>query len=78
MGRVLHNTMQQITLPYCCAAVMLQKDNKGTIRVVDAAPIYRWMIGKAWADITPWVRRKRGSICGIPYEVQEDRDGETP
>ena len=33
--------------------------------VVDAAPIARWMIGKARLDVEAWVRRKSGIIVEL-------------
>jgi len=47
----------QITLPYACFGVTV-----GNNTVVDAPPIGRWMIGKAWAFVAEWVAKKHGAV----------------
>jgi hypothetical protein len=51
-------TLLRITLPYACFGVEL--DPLG--RVVRAAPIGKWMLGKHRSVVRAWVLRKGGSV----------------
>ena len=41
----------QVDTGYACAGVVVLHG-----WVIDAAPIYRWMIGKSWASVKRWKR----------------------
>jgi len=49
--------LYQITLSYACFGIEI-KSNK----VVEVAPIGRWMIGKSFIYVCEWVNRKGGII----------------
>jgi len=49
--------LYQITLSYACFGIEI-KNNK----VVEVAPIGRWMIGKSFMHVCEWVNRKGGII----------------
>lgn len=46
-----------IDLPYACAGIIVKNDF-----VVETAPIFNWMRGKALTEVTRWVKRKKGTI----------------
>lgn len=60
------HALYMLDLPYCCGGVVLEK-RKGLLYVKEAAPIFSWMVGKAWPDIKHWVTRKRGTCTLTPY-----------
>lgn len=31
-------------------------------KVINTAPIVKWMVGKSWAECQVWIRKKNGSI----------------
>ena len=45
----------QIDLPYACFGIVVRHG-----KVIDAAPIGNWMVGKLWKDIKPWIAKKNG------------------
>lgn len=45
----------RVVLDYACYGIEVEGD-----RVVDAAPIARWMIGKTLDEVTRWITRKGG------------------
>jgi hypothetical protein len=45
----------QITGPHFCAGVVVAVTSK---RVIDAAPILRWAIGRKWHDVIRYFQRK--------------------
>lgn len=47
----------RITLSYACGGI---RTHEGL--VVEAAPIFRWMIGKYIGYVEGWVAKKRGTI----------------
>ena len=49
--------LYQIDLSYACFGVEVKDD-----KVVFAAPIAKWMIGKSWTVVKIWIDKKRGSI----------------
>lgn len=49
--------MYRVVLPYACYGVE-ESDGK----IVGAAPIARWAIGRSLSDFTRWVAKKGGSI----------------
>lgn len=53
-----NNKLFQIDLPYACFGIEV-KDNK---KIINAAPIGKWMIGKDLHKITIWVAKKGGKI----------------
>ena len=42
-----------VSLPYATYGVAVRDG-----RVVAAAPIARWMVGRRWLDVLGWLRRK--------------------
>lgn len=42
-------TLIQIDTGYACAGIIVRDG-----RVVEAAPIFRWMLGKKWFDVVNW------------------------
>jgi hypothetical protein len=57
----------QVTLPYACAGVILQGN-----RVVRAAPILGWSVGKNVRDLVDWARRKGGEVRILRREREDD------
>ena len=53
----------QIDLGYACAGVVV----KGG-KVVVAAPIFRWMVGKNAAFCQQWVKKKGGSWLSVEMQ----------
>ena len=51
-----------ISLKYATFGIRINQDGV----IDDAAPIARWMIGKRWRDIHPWVISKGGEIKMLP------------
>jgi hypothetical protein len=51
----LTEDVYQITAPHFCAGVVVSVRNK---RVIDAAPILRWAIGRRWTDVLRYFHRK--------------------
>lgn len=47
--------MRQIDTGYACGGVEL--DDSGV--VIDAAPIFQWMIGKTWCEVQHWKKIKK-------------------
>jgi hypothetical protein len=47
----------QVTLPHLCAGVISEKG-----RIVRAAPILKWALGKTPQELAHWVAEKRGRI----------------
>lgn len=47
----------QVTLYYACYGIVVDDD-----RIVEAAPIARWAVGKPFAEFVAWVRRKGGRV----------------
>lgn len=59
----------QIDLPYACGGIVvegkLEKDEDlGFMKVTEAAPIFKWMIGKDLTYVTQWVKSKGGKVTG--------------
>ena len=52
----------QIDTVYACGGI--EVDEAGFVR--NAAPIFRWMIGKHLAEVRRWLQDKRGKLtqCG--------------
>jgi len=51
----------QISVGTACAGI--EVDGKGV--VVNAAPIFRWMVGKRFLEIRRWVDGKNGTLCRV-------------
>lgn len=51
-----------VSTSYSSAGVVV-KDGE----VVDAAPIYRWMVGKRWEDVLTWnrIEKVQPAPCGL-------------
>lgn len=47
----------QVDVGYACAGVVMDGDT-----CIDAAPIFRWMVGKDRADIRRWMKSKRAKV----------------
>lgn len=58
----------QIDTGYACAAIVVE----GSV-VVEAAPIFRWMVGKQLAEVEQWPRILSCILCTAP-----DGNDETP
>lgn len=56
----------QIDLPYACAGIVV-KDGF----VIEAAPIFKWMIGKSFEYISFWVHTKGGKIRMTYHDLSE-------
>ena len=50
----------QIDLSYACAGIIL---SHGV--VVEAAPIFKWMVGKCESTVREWVTNKHGKITFV-------------
>lgn len=48
-------------LPYYCCGLIVLDD-----RVVDAAPIARWSVGKSLDEFKRWAATKRGAVEEVP------------
>lgn len=53
----------RFSAPHFTAGAEFDLDSK---RFVRAAPIIRWMQGKSWRDIKPWLERR-----GVTWQVVE-------
>jgi hypothetical protein len=63
----------QIDIPYACGGI--EVDYTGTGKhpneglsdaiITDAAPIFKWMIGKTLSSIVLWVNSKGGKVTGL-------------
>jgi len=63
----------QVDTGYACAGVVVNGDDI----VVDAAPIFRWMKGKAWSSVKHW--RKIRSVTRVPERADPyPKRGPTP
>lgn len=49
----------RVVLPYAVFAIAV---SVVTGKVVDAAPIGRWMIGKSYKEVAIWINRKGGKV----------------
>lgn len=49
--------LYKITLPYACCGLVVAGG-----RVIDAAPIVGWMVGRTLATVMLWIRKKQGRI----------------
>lgn len=49
----------QIDVGYACGGI---EEREGII--VDAPPIFKWMIGKELSFVMKWIRKKRGKVTG--------------
>jgi len=57
--------LYQIDVLYACGGILVKKNKKGCLVVVEAAPIFRWMLRKSLVEIKSWIKRKRGSIVKL-------------
>ena len=53
----LNGTLYQVTLPYACFGITVSNN-----RVISAAPIGKWMIGKRFMIVCEWIDSKRGTL----------------
>lgn len=52
-----------VALPYATYGVVVGERG----RVVKAAPIAQWMVGKSWdAVVWPWLDRKKATVVLLP------------
>jgi hypothetical protein len=49
--------LYQINLSYACGGIFVTDGH-----VVEAPPIFRWMVGKLFRDVEAWVVKRRGQI----------------
>lgn len=61
-------TMWRVVLPYACYSV-----DSCNGRIVDAAPIARWMIGKKTYVVRDWVRSKGGTFKRLGIWLSKQR-----
>jgi len=54
----------RIVAPHFVAGCIL--DERG--RVVEAAPIIRWMLGKSWPELRPYLARNGWVAARLPLE----------
>lgn len=59
------SVLWQIQLPYATFGIVVQDG-----LVAEAAPIGKWMVGKALAQINSWVLRKGGKL--VLVDIQRD------
>jgi hypothetical protein len=59
--------LYQATLPYACAGIVVDQESG---RIVEAAPIFKWAIGKQLSFFQSWVQRKRGTVVYVPSRGQ--------
>ena len=50
-------TLCRVTLYYACYGIVIEDD-----RIVEAAPIARWAVGKSFEYFKNWVRGKGGRV----------------
>ena len=55
--RTARPILYQIDLGYACAGVVVRAG-----LVIEAAPIFRWAIGKSWVYFESWVRGMGGTV----------------
>ena len=53
----------QIDLPYACAGIVVEND-----MITEAAPIFKWMVGKDLNYVCGWVQSKGGVVKGM-FEI---------
>ena len=51
------DTLYQVTLSYACFGIVATET-----RVMEAAPIGRWMVGKSFVYVCEWIAKKHGMI----------------
>lgn len=56
--------LYQVTLPYACFGIEVSG-----IKVIDAAPIGKWMVGKNFVYVCEWIAKKHGTL----KQVKEDK-----
>jgi len=49
--------LYQATLPHFCCGFLVENQ-----KIVDAAPIMRWAVGKSLAEFVRWARGKGGKV----------------
>ena len=54
------NMLYQITLLSCCFGIEVRNN-----KIINSAPIGKWMIGKSFMYVAEWVNKKRGTINQI-------------
>lgn len=67
LANLLHSIsiLHRVTLPYACFGVLVVGK-----KVVDAAPIGKWMVGKDVDYCRGWVRRKKGTMEVVNESIQ--------
>ncbi len=56
-GTINKTVPYQVMLPYACFGVEVAGD-----KIVLAAPIGRWMVGKSLVVVGEWIARKHGTL----------------
>lgn len=51
----------QVTLPYATFGIVVADG-----QVIDSAPIARWTVGRSWADVAAYFRRRQAKISQLP------------
>ncbi len=57
--------LYQVDVGYACAGIVCEGDTVDTMKVVEAAPIYKWMVGKPFLKVMEWVNWKEGKIVKV-------------
>jgi hypothetical protein len=61
-------TVYRISVSYACGGIIA--NDQGT--VVEAAPVFKWMLGKKMSAVRMWLRGKSGSIKPVPNLPQNE------
>lgn len=65
-------SLYQVDTGYACAGVVVGTEGA----VIDAAPIFRWMIGKQWASVKRW--KKIRAVTKVPEREDPYPDRRVP
>lgn len=58
-------TLVRVTAPHYCAGLEVESD-----RVVRAAPILKWAVGRDWSGVRAYFRGKRFRVEVVPHGEQ--------
>jgi hypothetical protein len=54
----------QVTVPYACYGIVVSRG-----KVIEAAPIANWMVGKSEQFVSGWIAMKKGKIVKMECEA---------
>jgi len=69
---VSSDVLYYVDLSYACYGVIVRHE-----KVIHAAPIARWAIGKPFAELVRFIKRKRGTViqCKNQHNNEEQNHG---